>query len=305
MSTDSPRNPVPIAALWMIGTILSLSLMAVCGRELGAYMSPFVILFFRSLFGLVIMTAIVLYQYKRIPVTDMKGTHLLRNIFHYSGQYGWFYAVALLPLATVFAIDFTAPMWTAVLATLMLGEKITRWRIISLILGFVGVLVVLRPGIEIVQLASLAVLASAFCFAFTYTYTSRLTKFESPIIILFYMTAFQLPMSILPALANWTLPSGTAWVLLVAVAIGSITAHYCLSRGLAIADASVVIPFDYMRLPLIVLLGFLLYQEPLDWFVLLGAGIIFTGNMINLRKEYQANDDEKGKLSREKNSLAI
>jgi drug/metabolite transporter (DMT)-like permease len=295
MSTDTAVNPVPIAALWMIGTILSLSLMAICGRELGAYMSPFVILFFRSLFGLLIMIPIVLYQYKRIPVTKMNGTHLLRNIFHYSGQYAWFYAVAMLPLATVFAIDFTAPMWTVVLATLMLGEKITKWRIISLLMGFVGVLIVLRPGIEIVQVASLAVLASSFCFALTYTYTSRLTRFESPIIILFYMTAFQLPLSILPALGTWTMPEGTAWLLLIVVGIASITAHYCLSRGLAIADASVVIPFDFMRLPFIVLLGYLLYQEPLDWFVLLGAGIIFTGNMINLRKEYQARENERGK----------
>ena len=252
---------------WMLGMVLSLTVLAICVRELGAFMSPLQILFFRSLFGLLVMTLLVLHQFGRIPVTTQFNTHLIRNIFHYLGQYAWFYAIVFSPLATVFAIDFTAPMWTVLLATLLLGEKITRWRILAIFMGIIGVLVVLRPGIETIHIASLAVLASSFCFAMTYTLTRKLTQGDSPLIILFYMSAIQFPIAIFPALHVWVTPVGKAWIWIIAVGITSITAHYSLSRALAIADASIVIPMDFMRLPIIVIVGYLLYQEGLDWFV--------------------------------------
>ncbi|MFT5350550.1 MAG: drug/metabolite transporter (DMT)-like permease [Gammaproteobacteria bacterium] len=287
---DSKNNTMYLAVLWMIGMVVSLTIMAICGRELGATMSPLQILFFRALFGLLIMTPLVLYKFGRIPVTTQFKIHLVRNVFHYLGQYAWFYAIMFIPLATVFAIDFTAPMWTVLLATLLLGEKITRWRILAIVLGIIGVLIVLRPGIETIHIASLAVLASSFCFAMTYTLTRKLAQGDSPLIILFYMSAIQLPIAILPALNTWVTPEGQAWLWIIAIGITSITAHYCLSRALAIADASIVIPMDFMRLPIIVIVGYWLYQEGLDLFVLLGASIIFAGNFLNVRHEYRSNN---------------
>jgi drug/metabolite transporter (DMT)-like permease len=287
---DATNKTIFKVMFWMLGMVLSLTVLAICVRELGAFMSPLQILFFRSLFGLLVMTLLVLHQFGRIPVTTQFNTHLIRNIFHYLGQYAWFYAIVFIPLATVFAIDFTAPMWTVLLATLLLGEKITRWRILAIFMGIIGVLVVLRPGIETIHIASLAVLASSFCFAMTYTLTRKLTQGDSPLIILFYMSAIQFPIAIFPALHVWVTPVGKAWIWIIAVGITSITAHYSLSRALAIADASIVIPMDFMRLPIIVIVGYLLYQEGLDWFVLLGASIIFAGNFLNVRHEYRSNN---------------
>ena len=135
MNDSLSKNPVFSAALWMLGTVISLSSIAISARELGAYMSPFEMVFFRSLFGLMILTPIVLYQNRRIPTTTLFTTHVIRNVAHYFGQYAWFYGITFISLAKVFAIDFTTPMWTLRLAVLLLGEKITRWRIAALLLG--------------------------------------------------------------------------------------------------------------------------------------------------------------------------
>jgi len=149
---------------------------------------------------------------------------------------------------------------------------------------------VLRPGFVSIHFASLAVLGGSFCFALSHIYTRKLAQFESPTNILFYMSAIQVPVAFLPALNSWVTPVGIAWLWIIIIGITSITAHYCLSRALSIADASVIIPIDFLRLPLIVLIGYLFYHEALDWFVLLGASIIFTGNILNVRQEYRAHN---------------
>jgi drug/metabolite transporter (DMT)-like permease len=280
------RNPVPVAALWMLGTVFSLSSIAISVRELGDDMSPFEMVFFRSLIGLMILTPIVLYQQKRLPCTTQLTDHIIRNVTHYLGQSAWFYGITIISLAKVFAIEFTTPMWTLVLATFLLGEKMTRWRIIAIVFGLVGVLIVLRPGLIPIHFASIVVLAGSFGFAMSHIYTRKLAQLESPTVILFYMSAIQVPLALLPALNNWVMPMGMAWTWIFVIGIASITAHYCLSRALTIADASIIIPLDFLRLPLIVLVGYLFYQEALDWYVLLGASIIFIGNTLNLRKEY-------------------
>ena len=277
---------MPVAALWMLGTVFSLSSIAISVRELGDDMSPFEMVFFRSLIGLIILTPIVLYQQKRLPRTTQLTDHIIRNVTHYLGQSAWFYGITIIALAKVFAIEFTTPVWTLVLATFLLGEKMTRWRIIAIVFGLVGVLIVLRPGLIPIHFASIVVLVGSFGFAMSHIYTRKLAQIESPTVILFYMSAIQVPLALLPALNNWVMPVGMAWTWIFVIGIASITAHYCLSRALTIADASIIIPLDFLRLPLIVLVGYLFYQEALDWYVLLGASIIFIGNTLNLRKEY-------------------
>ncbi len=272
----------------MLGTVFSLSAIAVCARELGNSISAFEMVFFRSLFGLLVLTPLVFYQNRRFPRTKLFSGHVLRNVTHYLGQYAWFYGIAYLSLAQVFAIEFTTPMWTLILAAFMLGEKITRWRVTALVLGLIGVLVVLRPGVVPVQFASLVVIGGSLCFALSHIYTRRLAQQESAINILFYMSLIQVPLSLVPALASWTLPVGIDWMWIVFMGLTSLTAHYCLNRALAVADASVIIPLDFLRLPLIIVVGYLFYQEAIDWFVLLGACIIFAGNTLSLRKEYQS-----------------
>lgn len=273
------------AALWMVGALASFMLMAIGGRELAGHLSTFQILFFRSVIGLLVIGAIVLRQDRRLMRTEQFGLHLLRNLVHYGGQWGWFYGLGLIPLAEVFAIEFTVPVWTALLAALILGERLTRGRIIAIVFGLVGMLVILRPGVAAVQPAALAVLGAALGYAMAHTFTKKLTRRDAPLTILFYMTLIQLPLGLIPSLFGWVTPTPILWAWLTVVGIGALTAHYCMTRALILADATVVVPMDFLRLPLIALVGFLFYNEPLAWSVLVGAVIMLVGNLINIRGE--------------------
>lgn len=206
----------------------------------------------------------------------------MRNSLHYGASYCWFLGVISIPLAEVFAIEFTSPIWTAVLAVLFLREPLTRARIAAIALGFLGVMVILRPGMEIVHPASLAVLAAAIGYASAYVITKRLTADDSPFVILFYMNAMQLVIGIAPTLATWVTPSPHLWPWVLAVGASGLLSHYCIARAMALADATVVAPLDFLRLPLIAVLAYLIYAEGLDLFVLAGALLVVGGNMVNL-----------------------
>src|SRR5512145_1035635 len=145
------RRPALRAAAWMSGALASFMAMAISGRELASELSTFQILFFRSLVGLAVIAALLQRTgWQRIR-THAFSTHLLRNCAHFGGQYGWFTGLALIPLTEVFAIEFTMPIWTALLATLILGERMNRLRFLAVAIGFLGILVVLRPGVAAVS----------------------------------------------------------------------------------------------------------------------------------------------------------
>ncbi len=282
MSSAAPA-PIVRATLWMFGAILSFSTMAIAGRELSAELTTFQILFFRSLAGFVLMVVLLSrtgwWQLK----TQHFGVHFIRNLAHYGGQYGWFYGIALIPLAEVFAIEFTMPIWTAIFAALILGERISRQRVVAIAIGFAGVLVMLRPGIAVVSPAALAVLAAALAYGFAHALTKRLSGIDSPMAILFYTTAIQMPLALVPALHNWTWPSLAALPWVVAVGAAALAAHYCLTRAFMLEDAAVVMPIDFLRLPFIAVVGFIFYDEPVELWVFVGAAIVFTGSWLNLR----------------------
>ena len=271
----------------MTGTLVSFMGMAVGGRELSLELDTFQILFFRSLIGLFVLCLVLLNKGWHLTETRHFSLHVLRNISHFGGQFGWFYGIAYLPLSEVFAIEFTLPVWTAILATLILKEQMTSPRFFAVALGVVGMLVILRPGMGVLNPISLFVLASAVCFALSHTLTRRIVGFDHPITILFYMTLIQFPIGFLLSLNNWTLVSFSMWPWLIVVGITALTAHYCMARAFAIADAIVVVPMDFLRLPLIAVLGYLFYNEILDLFVLIGALIMLSGNFINIRAEHK------------------
>ncbi len=275
-------------ALWMSGTLVSFALMAVAVRELSDTMQSFEILFFRSLVGLVIVLILVLRRGPGSVRTSRPGLQIIRNVVHFGGQLGWVYGIALLPLAEVTAIEFTTPVWTAILAVLFLGEKLNRGRVVAIVLGLSGILVILRPGIEIVQLAALIVLASAICFASTHIFTKKLTVTDTPLAILFYMTVVQLPLGLVPALTGWVPPTLADAPWLVALGASALTAHYCLARAFRLADATIAVPMDFLRLPLVAFVGFLLYAEEFEVAVLAGAVLIFAGNYYNIRRASRA-----------------
>ena len=279
---------MPVAvrgALWMCGALLSFSLMAIAARELLRSMGSFEILFLRSLVSFVLVLAILPRFGLGVLRTRLFGLHVLRNVLHFGGQYAWVYAIAMLPLATVFAIEFTMPVWTALLAMLILGERLNRGRAVMLALGVVGVLIILKPGFAVVQPAALAMLAGAFAYASVNISTKRLVKNDSAFAILFYMSAIQLPLGLFPALSQWVAPRGADLPWILAIGAAGLVAHYCITRALHIADAMLVVPIDFLRLPLIAVVGMLMYGEPLEAQILLGAAVIFAGTYYSIRRE--------------------
>lgn len=280
------------AAFWMIGTMVSFSLMAISGRELAPELNTFEIMFFRSLIGLVLVVTIgtlsgTLHQIK----TDRLGLHMLRNTAHFTGQNLWFLAVAFIPFSQVFALEFSTPLWVALLAPVFLGEALTRRRLLSVGIGFSGVLIVARPDFSQLNPAILAAMACAICFACSLMTTKKLTIDQSTTCILFWLTLMQLGMGVVAVVLTGSLsaPRGIDYMWVTTVSICGLTAHFCIARALALAPAIVVIPLDFLRLPLISLIGFLAYNEAFEWAVVFGAMLIFTAVLINLQAERQRN----------------
>lgn len=271
----------------MIGSLVSFITMAVAARELSAELNTFHVLFYRTLVALPIVLLLIARSGWHQLGTRRFGLHVVRNSAQFIGQFGWFYSIAFIPLAEVFAIEFTVPVWTALFAALLLGERITRARVLSIGLGLAGTLLVLRPGIAVVHPAALAMLIGAIGFSFSYIFTKKLSASDSALTILFYMTLIQMPIAFIPSAANWIVPSPHLWPWLVVVGVTALTAHYCLVRAFALADATVVVPMGFVRLPLIALIGFVFYGEQLAWPVIAGALLIFAGNYVNIRAEQQ------------------
>lgn len=270
------------ALAWMSGTLLSFCLMALGARELSENIPVFQTLFFRSAVGLVMISSLIfLLDQKLIFRSERVPLHVFRNTFHFFGQYGWFVGIGFLPLAEVFALEFTVPIWTAIIAAFFLREKITYRKSISIFFGILGVMMIVRPGVEIVDVASLIVLGAAICYAVSYTATKSLSSSESPLTILFYMCLVQLPVSFFLSVSIWIWPEGIQWLWLVVIGITALSAHFCLVKAMGYAEVTTVITLDFLRLPLIAVLGVLLYDEEFEFYLLIGGLLMLIGNWIN------------------------
>jgi len=175
MSDDQPQ--IGRAALWMIGAIASFSSMAVAGREVSFALDTFEIMMYRSLFGLlmVILILTITRSWAQVSRRSM-GLQVVRNVAHFTGQNLWFFAVTVIPLAQVFALEFTMPIWVVVLAPFLLGERLTSIRAMSAVIGFIGILIVARPSPENINAGVICAASAAFFFAITAISTKRLTE---------------------------------------------------------------------------------------------------------------------------------
>jgi drug/metabolite transporter (DMT)-like permease len=274
-----------IAIYWMLLTLLSFALMAVAVKELSGQISTAEILFFRSVFALIIIAPFIYHGGVRQLKTKQISKHLSRSLFHFAGQYGWVYGIAFIPLAEVFALEFTVPIWTAIIAMIFLKEKATLTRIISISLGVVGVLIILQPTSKIIHPAALFVLFSAIGYAIAHNYIKSLSRDNTALTIVFYMAAFQLPIGAIASFSHWVMPQGIMWLWLFIIGLTSIVGHFCLAKAMTKADAMVVVPIDFLRLPLIMIVGVVLYNENIEWYVFLGAIIMLIGNIVNIKFE--------------------
>ncbi|MGD1884235.1 MAG: DMT family transporter [Paracoccaceae bacterium] len=278
-------NSVFVAAFWMIGTIASFSAMAVAGREVSFALDTFEIMMYRSVVGVMVVCTLAGFTgtWRQIDRQQL-GLQGVRNIAHFAGQNLWFYAVTAIPLAQVFALEFTSPIWVILFSPLILGERLTRIRMIAALIGFAGILIVARPDMAGINAGVIAAAASAVFFALTNVFTKRLTRTQSITCILFYLTAMQLAFGIIASGydGDIALPDATTLPWLVLIGIAGLVAHFCLTNALAIAPATVVMPIDFIRLPAIAIIGMLVYNEALDIWVFVGALVIFAGNYLNI-----------------------
>jgi drug/metabolite transporter (DMT)-like permease len=283
-------TPPHKAALWMSGAIFSFTAMAIAAREISQTHDSFEIMAARSIIGLVLVLVIgkALGQLGQISTQRLSG-HFWRNLVHFSAQNLWFWSLTMIPLAQVFALEFTAPIWVILLSPLFLGERLNASKLIAAGLGFAGILIVARPDLTNLSPGVLAAAASAVGFAATSILTKRLTRDEAVITILFWLTAFQAVFGILAAAhdgqINWPTGQTLPWLALIGVC--GVLAHLSLTSALTLAPASFVMPFDFIRLPLIAVIGALAYGEPIDPYVLCGGVMIFLGIWISIRSELQ------------------
>ncbi|WP_254446537.1 DMT family transporter [Ruegeria sp. HKCCD8929] len=276
------------AALWMTGAIASFSSMAIAGRELSAVHDTFEIMMYRSFVGILIVSLVLTATSKWAQISTRNlGLHAVRNAVHFTGQNLWFYAVTAIPLAQVFALEFTQPLWVIVLSPLLLGERMTPVRVIAAIIGFIGILIVARPGATPISLGVATAAASAIFFALTTISTKRLTRTASIGCIMFWLTVMQAVLGLVASGFDGqiTLPSMQTAPYLILVGLAGLLAHFCITNALAIAPATVVVPIDFVRLPTIAVLGMLIYHEPLDLWVFVGAFVILAGNYLNIYTE--------------------
>jgi drug/metabolite transporter (DMT)-like permease len=274
----------PRAALWMAGWLALMLIVAVAGRETTRELNVFQIMEVRSILGFLMLYPLVRMNGGFATMrTSRPLQHIGRNLIHYAAQLGWFFALTLIPLGQVVSIEFTMPIWTAILAASFLGERMTAAKIAAIVLGVVGVIVIVRPATGDVNPGQLIALGAAVGFGISVAMMKSLTRTETTLTIIFWMLVIQSAAGFLPSLYVWQWPTAYAWGWIVVIAFCGTFSHYCMARAMLHADATVVLPMDFLRVPLTATAGWLIYSERLDMFTVLGAALILTGNLLNLR----------------------
>ena len=257
LAAPAPAPQALRAGLWMLGAVASFSSMAVAGRAVSFELDTFEIMMYRSIVGFVLVLGVARLTGQIDTITTRSPrTHIIRNLCHFTGQNLWFYAITVIPLAQVFALEFTAPLWVLILSPLVLGERLTGTRALAAVIGFAGILIVARPSPETLNMGTIAAAAAAIGFAGSIGYDGDIA-----------------------------LPSLTSAPWLVLIGCAGLLAHFCLTTALSLAPATLVTPVDFLRLPVIAIIGILVYAEPVDAFVIVGAIVIFGANYLNLWRE--------------------
>ena len=268
----------------MDGWLALMLIVTVAGREATRELNVFQIMELRCVIGFCLLYPLVRLSGGFAAMrTTRPLQHIARNLVHYGGQLGWFYALTLIPLGQVVSIEFTMPIWTAILAASFLGERMTVWRVSAIVLGVVGVIVIVRPATGAINPGQLIALAAAVGFGISIAMMKSLTRTEQTVAIIFWMMVIQAAAGFIPCLYVWNWPAAATWGWVFVIAFCGTFSHYCMARAMLHADATVVLPMDFLRVPLTAMAGWLIYSERLDIFTVLGAAMILTGNLLNLK----------------------
>jgi drug/metabolite transporter (DMT)-like permease len=268
----------------MAGWLALMLIVAVAGRETTRELNVFQIMEVRSIIGFFMLYPLIRLNGGFAAMkTSRPLQHIGRNLVHYAAQLGWFFALTLIPLGQVVSIEFTMPIWTAILAATFLGERMTVWKISAIVLGVVGVVIIVRPVAGEINPGQLIALAAAVGFGISIAMMRSLTRTENTLAIIFWMLVIQSAAGFFPSIYVWRSPSPHAWGWIAVIAFCGTFSHYCMARAMLHADATVVLPMDFLRVPLTAVAGWLIYSERLDIFTVLGAALILTGNLLNLK----------------------
>lgn len=282
---ERPHHSILLAALWMTGWLAAMVLIAVAARMAGKVLHVFQIMEIRSLLGIVLFLPMIASAGGfRAMRTRRFGLHFGRNAVHYAAQFLWFLAILMIPIAEVVAIEFTGPVWVALLAVVALGEKMTAARIAAVVLGVVGVLIIVRPGLDHVEAGQAVALLAAIGFAGSIILVKSLTRTESVVSIIFWMLIIQSAIGAIPAAVVWQTPPAAVWPWLLVIAICGTYSHFCMAHALRHAEATTVVPLDFLRVPLTAIAAWLVFGERFDVFTVVGAAVILAGNLLNLRR---------------------
>ena len=282
---ETPSASLPRAVLWMSGWLFLMLVIAVAGREATRELDVFQVMELRALIGFVLLWPLVhAAGGVRAMGTARLAQHVLRNVVHYAAQYCWLAALLLIPLAQLVAIEFTMPIWSALLAVALLGERMDRARWLAIALGLAGVVAIVRPSAATLNAGQLIALVSAVGFAGSVVLVKSLTRTDAAVKISFWMLVVQSIIGLPPALQVWVWPSAAVWGWVTVVSFCGVYAHYCLARAMQHAPATVLVPMDFVRVPLTAGLGWAIYGEAVDAFTVAGVVLILAGNLLNLRR---------------------
>lgn len=301
MLSGGPQQSLGRALLWMALALASFSSIAIAGRtvtslmaaeagrEAATYGDTFQLMFYRSIVALVVMAIVISVSRQgwRQVRSQRLGLHAARNAVHFMGQFSWFHALTLIPLAQLFAIEFTAPIWVALLAPLLLSERMSWLRAAAICVGFTGVLIIVQPGVAPFSLGHALALSAAINFALSMIATRKLMATDTVVAFLFHMAWMQLPIAAVLAAPFLVLPNGETAVWLLILGAAALIAHFALAKAFAAAEAIVVAPMDFLRLPLIALIGALAYGEEVTIAVAVGGAVVLSANVLNLLAERQ------------------
>jgi drug/metabolite transporter (DMT)-like permease len=287
--TQPNKLPAGIrGGLWMAAAAASFTVMTTLIRQAATNVHPVEIAFFRALTNLLLMIPFAVRKGRAGLKTNNHKIYLLRALCGLAFLMTYFPGAALIPIADSQVLTFTSPLWAALLAILFLGERLTATRALALIGGFLGVLIILRPGVVQISLGALLVLAGALAAAASNAIVKFTTRTDHPDAVVFYQMVYVTPMIFLPALWVWTWPTLDQLLLMFGVGFFATLNQRFLSRAYAAADATAVLPFEFARLPFAAIIGYLALAELPDIWAWAGGAVIFGSSLYMVQRETRA-----------------
>ncbi len=272
------HTPFVRAAVLMLLSTLFFGLMAITIRLASERISTPEVAFFRNLFGLLALLPLLVRSAPGVFRTRQLPRYFVRSAIGMGSMLCGFWALGHLPMAQAVSLSYSTPLFVTIAAVIWLGEKVRRRRWTAVVLGFIGVLVIVRPGTAGFSAGSLVAVAAAVLSSVVAIQIKQLSRVDPPDTIVFYTYAFWVPLSLLPALFAWSWPTGLDWAWLLATGVFGTGGQLLWTRALRLGEVSALTPISFMQLPLVTGLAWLLFDEAVSHWTIAGALIIFAAN---------------------------